>query len=215
MPTERPVPYIWATWIASLLSGDNHCEWAAWFRAHYQHQKRPSTFDEVKWRAAHAEMVRSRVHDLVKEKYDIYVEKQNKFSLLGRVATVAGTPDIIALREQDAWVIDCKTGQQKDSHFFQVLIYMAMLPVTHDACEGRKLGGEIQYKDFSVLIKPDELTEQRKAEIRRMIQRIAAKDAPRKVPSLYECRDCPVAPHYCPERIDGPPSDAAPEHDLF
>src|SRR5206468_35641 len=45
---QRDVPFIWVTWISSLLSGDNHCEWAAWFRAHFEHEKRPSTFNEVK-----------------------------------------------------------------------------------------------------------------------------------------------------------------------
>ena len=32
----RDHPYIWATWLPRLLVGDNSCEWAIWFKAHYQ-----------------------------------------------------------------------------------------------------------------------------------------------------------------------------------
>jgi hypothetical protein len=215
VPTKRDVPYIWVTWLASLLSGDNHCEWAAWFRAHFHHLKRPSSFDEVKWRADHGEMLRTRVPELQKQGYRVFIEHQNGFNLKGRAATVGGTPDIVAIGEQDAWVIDCKSGKQKDSHYFQVLIYMLMLPITHPACRGRSLGGEIQYRDYSSLLMPGELTEHRQAQIRAMIERIGAKEPLIKVPSPQECRWCPVASHDCPERMDGPAPDVIPEHDLF
>ena len=26
-------PYIWVTWLTKLLSDENSCEWAAWFRS--------------------------------------------------------------------------------------------------------------------------------------------------------------------------------------
>lgn len=215
MPVQREAPYIWVTWIASLLAGDNHCEWAAWFRAHYRHEKRPSTFDEVKWRAGHAAMLHARVESLNREKYQVFVETQNKFNLRGRIATVGGTPDIVALRKNDAWVIDCKTGKPKDSHFFQVLIYMMVLPLTHPACGGRYLAGEIQYPDYSVLILPDKLTDTLKTQITTAIERIARSEAPMKVPSPWECSNCPVDTCDCPERINDAPADEQPEHDLF
>ena len=215
MPHKRDVPYIWVTWLASLLSGDNHCEWAAWFRAHYHHLKQFSSFDQVKWRADHAEMVRARVTELQKLGYQVFVEHQNTFTLKGRAAVVGGTADIVAIGEHEAWVIDCKGGKQKDSHYFQVLIYMLMLPVTHPACRGRSLGGEIQYRDYSTLVMPHELTEERRAQVRTLIERIAADEPLIKVPSVRECRWCPVAARDCPDRIDGPTLDVMPEHDLF
>ena len=132
----RDAPYIWVTWLTSLLSGDNHCEWAAWFRANFNHEKRPSDFNEVKFRAEHTEMVHARVASLKRENYQVFVESQNRFNLRGRTATLGGTPDIVAVREDDARVIDCKTGRRKDSHYFQVLMYMMMLPLTHPACRG-------------------------------------------------------------------------------
>ena len=50
MPQPREHPYIWATWLARLLAGETHCQWAGWFRAHYQDWTRPpSDFDNAKW----------------------------------------------------------------------------------------------------------------------------------------------------------------------
>ena len=36
MPTRRKFPYIWTTWLPRLLTGENSCEWAAWFKAHHE-----------------------------------------------------------------------------------------------------------------------------------------------------------------------------------
>lgn len=215
MTIQRDSPYIWVTWLASLLSGDNHCEWAAWFRAHHHHDKRPSTFDEVKWRAAHNQMLRERVDALRQENYEVFIEAQNRFNLKGRVATVGGTPDIVAIRNDEAWVIDCKSGKQKDAHYFQVLIYMLVLPLIHRPCKGRCLGGEIQYPDYSVLIMPEQLTDVLKAQIQTMVERVAGKAPLMKVPSFWECQNCPVASADCPERLDEPTLADVPEHDLF
>ena len=45
MPTPREFPYIWATWLPRLLVGDRSCEWAVWFKAHYQDfERQPSDF---------------------------------------------------------------------------------------------------------------------------------------------------------------------------
>jgi hypothetical protein len=211
----RDTPYIWVTWVASLLSSDNHCEWAAWFRAHFVHKKRVSEFNEIKWRAAHAEMVRARVASLNQEQYQVFMEAQNRFNLKGRAATLGGVPDIVAVRGDEARVVDCKGGQRKDSHHFQLLMYMMVLLLTHPACRGRSLVGELQYQDASVTIGAEQLTNELKALIRNVIQRVAG-DAPlAKVPSVGECRFCPVTGRDCAERIDEPPAAERPEHNLF
>ena len=33
---RREHPYICATWLPRLLTGENSCEWAVWFKAHHQ-----------------------------------------------------------------------------------------------------------------------------------------------------------------------------------
>ena len=51
MPQKREHPYIWATWLPCLLTGENSCEWAFWFKAHYQNWERvPSDSDQARRR---------------------------------------------------------------------------------------------------------------------------------------------------------------------
>ena len=48
MPQRRARPYIWATWLPRLLTGENSCEWAIWFKAHYRDwTKEPSDFNQA------------------------------------------------------------------------------------------------------------------------------------------------------------------------
>ena len=47
---RRDGPYIWVTWLTSLLVGENSCEWSSWFRARqegWSWEKVPSSFDQV------------------------------------------------------------------------------------------------------------------------------------------------------------------------
>ena len=58
MPTPREHPYIWATWLAKLLAGQDQCEWAGWFRAHYQDWARqPSDFNNAQWMLDHTALL--------------------------------------------------------------------------------------------------------------------------------------------------------------
>ena len=216
MAIARDAPYIWVTWISSLLAGGNHCEWATWFRAHFQdYDRRPSNFDQATWRAQHGEMVRTRAAGLRAQGYDVYIEDQNRFSYRGRAATLGGKPGLVAVRETEALVVDCKTGKQRDSDYFQVLTYMLLLPRTHSACHHRTLAGEIQYRGSSLFIEPQELTSELKLLIRTMIERVAGDTILPRVPSFYECRFCELGRKDCPERIYSEPLSQLPEHELF
>ena len=45
---RREHPYIWTTWLPRLLTGENSCEWAIWFKAHHQNwAKVPSDFNQA------------------------------------------------------------------------------------------------------------------------------------------------------------------------
>lgn len=216
MATPRDASYIWVTWITGLLAGNSYCEWAAWYRAHYSgYDKRPTDLDLATWKAQHSEMVRTRAIALKKEGYDVYIEQQNKFSLKGRAATLGGVPDLVAIRGAESLVIDCKTGQQRDSDYFQILTYMLVLPVTHPACRRRALAGELQYRHTSLCIEPQQLTDEVKTLIRTMIERVAGNRPLPKVPSSHECRFCDIGRNDCPERIDSEPPRIVEEHRLF
>ena len=52
MPKRRDHPYIRTTWLPRLLTGESNCEWAIWFKAHYQGwAKLPSDFNQAVWLA--------------------------------------------------------------------------------------------------------------------------------------------------------------------
>ena len=111
-----------------LLTGENSCEWAVWFKAHYQGWDRiPSDFDQAKWMLDHTALLNERIADWTVGGYDVYTEAQNRFDLHGRTATLAGRPDIIARREDHAVIVDAKTGHDSPSH--AVMIYLYALPL--------------------------------------------------------------------------------------
>ena len=216
MTVPRDGSYIWVTWITGLMAADRHCEWAAWFRAHYQgFEKAPDEFDLAAWKATHGEMVRARAAELRGEGYDVFVEGQNKFTLKGSAATLGGVPDIVAVRDGQGLVVDCKSGQRRDADAFQVLTYMFVLPHTHEACRGVRLAGEVRYRDGALPIPPEKLTDELKALITRTIERVGGDEPLPRVPSVGECRFCDITAADCPERIDQALRVEVVETDLF
>lgn len=216
MTVPRDGSYIWVTWITGLMAADKHCEWSAWFRAHYSgYDKAPSDFDLAAWKAAHGEMVRARAGELRGQGFTVFVEDQNKFNLKGRAATLGGVADLVAVRDGEGLVVDCKSGQRRDSDAFQVLTYMLVLPLTHAACRGLDLAGEVQYRDGRLRIPAEKLDDEMKSLIRATIERVGGATPPSKVPSLSECRFCDLTVADCPERIDEAQRVEVVETDLF
>lgn len=202
MTTPRDGSYIWVTWITGLMSADKQCEWAAWFRAHFQGFDRvPSDFDLAAWKAAHGEMVRARADELRGEGYTVDAEGQ-KVTLKGKAATLGGVPDLVAVRDGEGLVVDCKSGKPRDSDAFQVLTYMLVLPLTHEACRHLSLAGEVQYRDSRLPIAPEKLTDELKGLIRATIERVGGDAEPPRVPSASECRFCDITAAACPERVE-------------
>ena len=161
-------------------------------------------------------MVRARADELRGEGYTVFVEGQNKFSLKGKAATLGGVPDLVAVRDGQGLVVDCKSGKQRDSDAFQVLTYMLVLPLTHRACRGVSLAGEVQYRDSRLRIEPEKLDDELRALIRATIERVGGDAEPSRVPSLAECRFCDITAADCPERVEEAEQAAAEvEHDLF
>ena len=112
MARAREHPYIWATWLARLLAGEAHCEWAGWFRAHYQDWTKPtSDFDSARWMMDHTALVNEARTSREKLGYEVFTEEQNFFTLRGKAATLAGKPDLIAVKGNDLVIVDAKTGK--------------------------------------------------------------------------------------------------------
>lgn len=145
-PAKRSEPFIWVSWLTKLMAGEKQCEWASWFRSQYVWDKLPSGLDVAKWTAEHAQLLRARRAALEAEGFTVYAEDQNAFTLTGKTGIkVSGKPDIVAIRDQEAYVEDCKTGSPRHSDHFQVLIYMLALPHVEGPWKGLKLNGRIIY----------------------------------------------------------------------
>ncbi len=207
MTIERDTPYVWVTWVTGLLSGDSHCEWAAWFKAHNTGYVKPHTkFDLMIWKAEHGAMVRKRASVLRELRYDVYVENQNKFAFKGGGGvTLAGTPDIVAVKRDDVLVVDCKTGKERASDVFQVLLYMLVLPRTHARYIGQTIRGEVEYKERVVDVGAAKLTPTVRTLIRGMIGNVGGALPPARVPSFVECQFCDLTHADCAERVEVEP----------
>ena len=109
MAQHREHPYIWATCLPRLLTGENSCEWAVWFKAHHQNWTRtPSEFNQAEWMLDHTALLNERITNWEVGGFD--VEAQHRFELRGKSATLSGKPDLIARRDDEAVIVDAKTG---------------------------------------------------------------------------------------------------------
>jgi hypothetical protein len=198
--SRRFKPYIWVSWITGLLAGSDVCEWRVWYKAHFRYAKRPSENegDLNQWEIDHAHMVRTRVKKLEADGYRVSVEDQNSFKLEGSSGTtLGGKPDIVAVRNaRAALVVDEKTGQQKMSDQWQVLVYLYALPKVGFL---EAVDGEVEYRHGSVSIPGSLLVVPTKAKIVSTLQMAGSDMEPPRSPSAQECKFCDIAA--CPDRI--------------
>ena len=155
--TRRVEPYVWVSWITMLLAGESSCVWSAWLRAHYQTAKAPTGFDLGTWQIAHTALLRQTAAEHEKQGYTIYTEGQNLFTLKGKIGTLSGKPDVVAVKDTAGWVVDAKTGWPKASDRIQVMIYMWALPQTNPAFARVTFDGRVVYKTGYNIITSDEI----------------------------------------------------------
>ena len=202
MMERRRKVYIWPTWITGLLSGDKHCEWAAWVRAHYHYEKRQETGREnslSQWKAEHAAFVTAHAENLRADGWSVRFEDQNKFNYIGKAATVGGCPDIVAVKPGLVRIDDAKTGKERDSDFWQVAVYGMLLPLVDDSISELVVWGNVIYKNRTREIMPIQILEARPMIVDR-IKRTSDDTTPRRTPSGSECAFCDI--NGCPERIE-------------
>ena len=203
MARRREHSYLWATWLSRLLAGESSCEWAAWFRAHYEGWARPpSDFDSARWMLEHTALVNQARESREQLGYTVYTENQNSFRLKGKVATLAGKPDLIAVKGQDAVIIDAKTGRPSPHHSVQVLTYMYAVPRALDRYRGMEFRGHVIYPDGNVQIPVSGVDRKFVERLGSLIRRLADETPARKVPSASECRWCDITAADCPERAE-------------
>lgn len=204
---ENDNPWFWVTSIAGLLSGDKSCEWSAWFQAVHDRNswiKQPDTFDQARWKEKHTRLSHPLRQKYLDRGYIISIERQNRFDLKGRVATISGSPDLVVSKNDEGIIIDVKTGQPRITDITQVKLYMWLYrskPNLHQNVEN--FNGCVVYKDHEVPIPASEIDNEFITGAAGLINRLARKkSSPVRVPSLFECRYCKITLADCEERID-------------
>lgn len=198
---RRGKPYVWASWLPRFLAGSNFCLFALWFKAHFKFPKATDpNFDRAKYVENHTKLVARRITQLQEQGFTI--KREEDLKLEGRTATLAGQIDILARRNNLVVISDEKTGAQRPSDFWQVLIYMEAVPRVFEELDGLKIVGEVVYTDQVVPIQPDDLTPERTEAIWGLMRTAGGDEPPPKTPSRAECRFCDVPKTMCPERMD-------------
>src|SRR5437879_4413268 len=95
VPRKRDNVFIWITWLAKVMSGEQSCEWASWFRAHYKdYDKAPSDFDSAKWQISHTRELRELRLERQKAGERVFLEGENEIRYrTSSGVTVVGKPD--------------------------------------------------------------------------------------------------------------------------
>lgn len=222
-PTPREEPYVFLTWLARWMSGERSCEWAVWFQAHWKDFKRAEGDTSFAvWRARHTKLLRETHRALNADGYRVKVEAQNWFRYRheGAPIVVGGKPDLLAFRDDDAIVLDVKTGRAHDWHEQQVLLPMSLLPRSDLAeYEDARFRGRLVYEDGLVRDFPARQAEDVFEQLPYFLDILAGpEEEAHRVPSREECRFCPISGAHCPERIEPAgvvPDAPAPAADPF
>ena len=199
-------PYIWVSWITKPLATENQCAFTPWFKAHYKYAKYDTrgSFDLAGWTANHTALLKRRAEALDAEGWDLQLENENAFKLVGaRTGTIlAGKPDLIAWKDGRTLIVDAKTGQQRDSDWWQVLVYLFAIPLARPELVSGAIEGEVCYATGTQIPVPaTDLTAARVQAIVDQLRFAGAAAAPRPTPSARECRFCDIGPSDCAWRL--------------
>ena len=153
-------------------------------------------------------MIERRKLELERDDYTVFLEDQNSFALQSKHGvTLAGKADIVAIRDDDAVVIDCKTGQQRNSDVTQVKLYMLALPLANEQHRGRVFRGEVQYKDSTVPIPCEAIQDPELISSLNEAMKICTLEKDQNIHHLAcasygECRFCDLTQADCKNRVD-------------
>jgi hypothetical protein len=76
---KEKADYIWITWLAKLLSGEDVCEWKYWFKTHFNYEKLPSDKSLIIWQTKHSKMLSELKRKIIDSGRTPLVEDANSF----------------------------------------------------------------------------------------------------------------------------------------
>jgi hypothetical protein len=214
MTSRRPRPEIYATWLSKLIVGDYSCEWSVWFKSNHLYRKLPSDFDSTGHKIKHTALLNHARAMLESQGKMISTESQNWFEIKGKVATLRGKPDLVAL--SDTCVIcDAKTGQERASDAAQVMIYMWALPYAYTKYKGIAFDGLLIYRERELRVPASSVTDEFKDNLLNLIKRVGSSVEARRIPSYAECKYCDISKEDCADRIEEDEQPGSVMTDLF
>lgn len=194
----RPKPYIWVTWLARVMAGEVACHWQYWYQAHHLvRDKQPSDFDHVAWGIAHTRLLTDLRREVARPGVRMQTEFRFSIHVPPTETTVAGKVDCLVDDGQNLVVYDCKTGQPRDAHRVQVMLYMHALG-SYERFADRRIRGMVVYPDsrFEIPYLPPDFRDQ--------VEYFVAQLADRATPALKApgegCRYCALTLFDCPDR---------------
>lgn len=197
---KRGLPYLYVTWLAKALANEKACLYSVWFRSRFSYEKfEEQAGDLVKWNRDHSKLMAERRRQLEAQGYTCRVEEANAFKLEGSTAIVAGKMDLVATKDDHMLIVDGKTGRDRESDVWQVLLYLWTAPKIWRV--PANLEGEVHYSHGDISLTPDELNDERVTKIVNLIKVVAADAQPTKTPTRDNCRFCNIGPVDCPQRV--------------
>lgn len=205
MATKRDGVFIWITWLAKVMAGEQACEWASWFKAHFEdYAKVPSDFDTAKWKIEHTRKLRELRLERLKSGEQVFLEDENQIRFTAPSGVVVvGKPDLISVGNGLTTIYDVKTGQQRASNEIQVMLYMHLLPQSVAAYKRTRPRGCVAYNDARVEIPAEAIDEAFVKNFEYFLGIVGSAEPAMKAPSRAECRFCDIPKAECPERVEG------------
>ncbi len=146
--------------------------------------------------------------------YRIYLENQNTIRVKGQGGAILGAkPGLVAIKEDTAIIVDCKTGKPRTSESLQVRLYMYLLGQwsTHPARRCRRILGEVRYRTSKgeTLALPHAAADGVADLLKGYMQVFLSPTPPEATPSFHECRFCELAGSVCLDAVTDEPEAVA------
>jgi hypothetical protein len=159
-------------------------------------------------------MVNATAEKYRRDGYEVCVEDENAFTLVWHGIKIRGRPDIVAIKDGHALVVDCKTGASCAFHALQVMLYMLILPFTHPRSRGLTHEGSLLYHSQTAVIPSVSVDVEFKQAVHDLVTQIGGSDPLPLRPSAAECSRCDISRYDCGQRVDVS-SDEVTVDDLF
>lgn len=193
---KRTKAFAHPSWLGAFLSGDRQCLYALYLQANCYLPKTDNSFDLVSYKVAHQNLINQASAQYRDKGYQVFTESANEYKVTTASGlTISCCPDIVAISNDQVFVIDAKTGIPKGKDYRQVQLYMMTIPIAGIHNIRSIPSGQLFYRDNVCFdIDPDELTPGWKSDLAALVKVVAEVDAPEASPSLHECKWCPAAP---------------------